>query len=549
MPSRVRVSLQQLEGEYKAGNRKPLEKVITAFRYIQSLEPENPNSYFAIAGFHGEPFSGPGAKDGTWWGGFCNHSNVLFPTWHRAYLLRLEDALRTAPGCEDVTVPYLDELWTVKNPKDDPIPSVLTDKEFAIAGVEDKRNPLYSYRLQKALKEKVTTADNRYTKHKGYETVRYPLSGLVGTTQDRYYTDLQNAKYGPTATQELNANVRAWLHGTAEPVKDDDPNTGYADTYSLIERFRTCLRAPNYTIFSNTASHKQAIEDAGGDPNKDHFIQSLESPHNGIHLSLGGFYQKGAYDASPILGANGDMGDNETASFDPIFFIHHSFIDLIFWKWQTLNQKTAKGSLDVIEFYPGTVVVEGSTGYAPGTLLTMDSPLYPFKNPKGGYYTPNDMVDIENQLGYTYDERELGTLEATPEPKIVGLAKVSNINRASLTGSFVIRTFAQSQLQQTPLEIGREAVLSRNNISGCANCQNFLDIRSYTPIDEALLGKFNGGDPNVTVAFSVVVQDRAGNLLTPPGEEGDDIPTTPIITFKYWNTNKAELTHGWRSLR
>ena len=33
-------------------------------------------------------------------------------------------------------------------------------------------------------------------------------------------------------------------------------------------------------------------------------------------------------------GANGDMGENETAAFDPIFFVLHSNIDRIFWIWQ-----------------------------------------------------------------------------------------------------------------------------------------------------------------------------------------------------------------------
>ena len=53
-----------------------------------------------IGGFHGEPFRGPGAQTPTWWGGYCQHGTVLFPTWHRAYLYRLENALRSIPGCE-----------------------------------------------------------------------------------------------------------------------------------------------------------------------------------------------------------------------------------------------------------------------------------------------------------------------------------------------------------------------------------------------------------------------------------------------------------------
>ncbi|KAG8529701.1 uncharacterized protein KY384_005182 [Bacidia gigantensis] len=499
--SRIRVSIQKLEAEYNLANRKPLENLITAWRGIRSLPPEDPNSFFAIAGFHGEPFHGPGVKDDKW----------------------------SFPGCQDVTIPFLDELWTVKNPKDNPVPLVLTNPHFAIAGKGDTSNPLCSYALQKGLKEKVTGADNRYTNPEGYETVRYPLSGLVGTDKDKADTLKHNSIYASSATEKLNANVKEWLLGTVKLADDGNPETQPADTYSIVERFQTCLRAPKYTVFTNMASQKQAIEDAGGDPLKDHFIQSLESPHNAIHLALGGFYQEGSYNANPILGANGDMGDNETTAFDPIFFLHHAFIDLMFWKWQKKWKKTAWDSLDVIEFYPGTVVVEGSTGYPPGTLLTMNSPLYPFKNSKGGYYTPNDMVDIVNQLDYKYEEDELKGLEAAAEPEIIGLAKLSKINRAKSEGSF--------------------SVLSHNNIGGCANYQNFLDIKSYTPIDEALLKKFNGGDRNVTVTYSAAIQTRDGKLLTPPGEKGDDLPedTVPNVEFQYWKTDIAKHTDSWDS--
>lgn len=35
-------------------------------------------------------------------------------------------------------------------------------------------------------------------------------------------------------------------------------------------------------------------------------------------------------DLSALVGANGDMCENDTASFDPIFFFYHCFIDLVF---------------------------------------------------------------------------------------------------------------------------------------------------------------------------------------------------------------------------
>lgn len=72
-----------------------------AWRGIQELPPDDPNSFWVIAGYHGiplapfdpdQPHLGPPFA---WWGGFCHHGNVLFPMWHRAYVKRLENALRT----------------------------------------------------------------------------------------------------------------------------------------------------------------------------------------------------------------------------------------------------------------------------------------------------------------------------------------------------------------------------------------------------------------------------------------------------------------------
>src|SRR5947209_12251723 len=105
--SRVRYSIQQLEKWHQEGNEEPLEKLILAWKGIQDLPHTDPNSFYLIAGYHGQPFRGAGWGNPAWWGGYCHHGNVLFPTWHRAYLLRLEEALRTI--VPDVTLSFWDE--------------------------------------------------------------------------------------------------------------------------------------------------------------------------------------------------------------------------------------------------------------------------------------------------------------------------------------------------------------------------------------------------------------------------------------------------------
>jgi len=69
-----------------------------------------------------------------------------------------------------------------------------------------------------------------------------------------------------------------------------------------------------------------------------------------MHLAVGGFNYPGLGDANTsdakFALANGDMGENETASFDPIFFFHHCFIDKVFWDWQ--KAKNATKHFDII---------------------------------------------------------------------------------------------------------------------------------------------------------------------------------------------------------
>lgn len=102
------------------------------------------------------------------------------------------------------------------------------------------------------------------------------------------------------------------------------------------------------------------------------------------------------------------MGENDTAAFDPIFYFHHCFIDLVFWRWQQLHDATT--SFDIDPTKKGTDTSEqGDWSQGPaagqkwGEKLTMDTPLKPFlKNELlGRYFTTRDVINIED-LGYTY---------------------------------------------------------------------------------------------------------------------------------------------------
>jgi tyrosinase len=152
IPLRVRRSLRALQDDYENGKKKPLETLMRAWKGIKELPPEDPNSLFMIGGYHGEPFRGAGWGNASYWGGYCNHGNILFPTWHRMYVLWIENALRSVPGCAGVTMPYWDE--TSPESLEGGIPWALTQKDFVLDG-ETIANPLRSFvltgrRLQQA---------------------------------------------------------------------------------------------------------------------------------------------------------------------------------------------------------------------------------------------------------------------------------------------------------------------------------------------------------------------------------------------------------------
>ena len=82
--------------------------------------------------------------------------------------------------------------------------------------------------------------DGLYTKPAGYETVRYPLSGLVGTPEAAAATAVHNAQFPSYEQQQvyLNANIIDWLKGTD------------SSSINITTLFENCLDAPNYTAFS-----------------------------------------------------------------------------------------------------------------------------------------------------------------------------------------------------------------------------------------------------------------------------------------------------------
>ncbi len=490
----VRRSLIEIQAEYERGDKETLETLMRAWRGIKELPADDLRSFFVLGGYHGEPFRDQGATDPRWWGGYCEHGTVLFPTWHRAYLYALEQALQSIPGCDGVMLPFWDE--TSADSLANGLPGALTWKDFELDG-ETIPNPLRSFVLPVEIVDAVQGDDVINSKPAGYETVRYPLSGLVGTAAERAATAAHNARFSDydENVKALNGNVVTWLNGNPV-VNGRQLNAGF-----VHQKFVRCLDAPTYTVFSNMTSARASNAAHPGQG-----VFPLESPHNSIHVAIGGFDVPGVGDFSPISGANGDMGENDTAGLDPVFYFHHCFIDYAFWIWQRRHQSTESLTIDTSDPGAGySSTYPPPAGRRPDERLDVNSALHPFTAPDGRPMTSADVADI-TKLGYTYGPGSLdpyanvqqaafaaddATADATRSVHVDGL------DRSSLRGSFVISAFAEIDGEMQP--IGHEAILSRWQVEGCANCMSRLDVSADFPLPAAARATTEGTTDGVHV--------------------------------------------------
>ncbi|MCJ1287371.1 hypothetical protein MMC26_006720 [Xylographa opegraphella] len=223
---------------------------------LQQLAQTNQSamlSYYGVAGIHGYPnvpWDGV-LGDNTGAIGYCTHSSILFPTWHRPYVALYEQLLHAnarsiattynstnaatyRAAAETFRIPYWD--WSL-NPTMPALANAPTITITTPSGVRDVANPLYNYTFNPL----PTSPDfpEGDTVSQFLSTVRFPTS------------------LDPNATSQP-VKVNRQLQANADSLHDL--------TYQLL------ASEPDYTNFTSSAfSHGN----------------SLESMHNMIHGIVG----------------------------------------------------------------------------------------------------------------------------------------------------------------------------------------------------------------------------------------------------------------------
>ena len=164
----------------------------------------------------------------------------------------------------------------------------------------------------------------------------------------------------------------------------------------------------------------------------------------------------------------------------------------MFWLWQKKYGHTDDlGTLHTK--YGGVNTSEkGGQGPAEGQtdneLLNMKTKLKPFlkvDNDPQSFYISDDCINIEKKFGFTYSDgsipkqRSPNQIPNNPSSKKL---MVRGIDRSLFSGSFLLGAFAKvERVDQEPEEyyLGNYSVLSRWNVSLCANCQTHLEVIAH----------------------------------------------------------------------
>ncbi|KAJ6444861.1 tyrosinase precursor [Purpureocillium lavendulum] len=334
---------------------------VLAMSMFQYADQGDPLSFYQIAGIHGVPFipwNGVEASPGANQSGYCPHSSVLFPTWHRPYLALYEQQMYSMANAiaamftnaterrlyqlaaSDFRAPYWD--WSQSPPPGEThLPEVFWSPIIVQSGpngVQNIKNPLFSYQF-------------------------HPLDedALIWNPLKQW----NETKRGP----EMDVSM------TEPPSNNSKVNEALLSKLPEIQQRLYVLFSGyhDYNAFSNKAwAASQGLST----------MDSIESVHDLIHI---------------YGGSKGHMTYVPLSSFDPLFFFHHIMTDRLIAMWQILNPSAWI-----------TPMPAGETTFTAvkGTMQTSKTALTPFYFASDGTFWDSDMSRTTEVFGYTYADTD-----------------------------------------------------------------------------------------------------------------------------------------------
>ncbi len=189
-----------------------MDRLRDAFRGLIARESTEPDSYFQLAGLHWLPAPAT----------YCVHGEDRYNPWHRVYLLVFENALRSVPGCEDVTLPF----WDIASGE---IPDVLYEEPFN----------KYTYQID------VKGLNGTIAAYAGESTSRFDKATLLANVNRRTSRLKENV--------DLALGADTWLGFNGLPPFDNNiiqaHNTGHGDCGDTLAIPDTAAFDPLFWFF------------------------------------------------------------------------------------------------------------------------------------------------------------------------------------------------------------------------------------------------------------------------------------------------------------
>ncbi|KAG8750082.1 hypothetical protein FRC11_010784, partial [Ceratobasidium sp. 423] len=370
---------------------------------------------------------------------YCNHASVLFPTWHRPSLMMLEQSIwqegakiaaefaakhpTEAKDWLDASHKLRFPYWDWTNPRETKkFPQIFREPKVKLhvpeGKTEEHPNPVHTYELPQPLPD-------------GFEDrqVENPVLFPRTTPKDKwpwaYYGQWERTYRWPSSqpvNPTENINILDFILDGGK-LYPDAPAASWTDLknkvnalflYPPITEMPQGSEAYAWDKFSNTRAMSHPTREEWKHPGTGPYwdiatklkdLTSVESSHNLLHLLVGGL---------------GHMMDNDYASFDPIFFLHHCNVDRIFALWENAYPNYYMGH-DGYNDKDGVQrqfrQVDGKWGWPdqPGSNppesaidLKGDTPLTPFRKADGSYWTSDDTRwGSKMPKNYTYKDVHL----------------------------------------------------------------------------------------------------------------------------------------------
>lgn len=378
--------------------------------------------------------------------GYCNHASVLFPTWHRPSLMLLEQSIWEAATkiAEEFATKHPEEAkdwrdashklrfpyWDWTNPRETKkFPQIFREPVVKLhmpgGKTEEHPNPVHTYELPSPLPDgfEDRQVPNRVIFPKGTPKEKWPWA-YYGQWK-RTYRWPSSQPVNPTE----NIDTLDFILNGGKLYRDA-PDASWNDLrnkvnalflYPPVSKMPEGSEPYAWDKFSNTRAMSHPTLEDWKNPGTGRYWDiatqlkdqaSVESSHNLLHLMIGGL---------------GHMMDNDYASFDPIFFLHHCNVDRIFALWENAYPNYYMGH-DGYTDKDGQrrqfKQVDGKWGWpdAPGSEppesaidLKGDTPLTPFRKGDGTYWTSDD-TRWGSKVPKNYTYREIHLTRDTVDP-------------------------------------------------------------------------------------------------------------------------------------